>query len=277
MIDNNSIYLFDDPIEFVSKQLALKKERNSKFSLRAWSKQLGFSNPSMLSSVLKGERRLQVDLAEKIGKNLKLTISEQKYFKILVLQKNAKNDEERIVYSEMLVKARPNNDLHKLELDLDQFRFISDWYHYVLLEMINLKDFEFDYQLIAKRLGRGVSPDLVRTAIERLSRLGLVEESKLRKILKRTNGQLILDKNLPSDLIRNHHSVLIDFAKESISKQDISERDIRSTTISLKKEDFKAAQEILRKAHDEIRALSTVKSGDEVFEFTSQFFRITER
>lgn len=276
MSDPNSVYNFDDPVEYVSKQLALKKERNPKFSLRAWSKQLGFANPSMLSSVLKGERSLKTDLCDKISKNLKLTTLEQKYFKLLVLQKNAKNDEERAVYSEMIVKARPNNSIVKHIMNLDQFRFISDWYHLPLLEMITLKDFEYEPQYIAKRLGKGLTKELVQIAVSRLIRLGLVEQSKLRVKLKRTDGQIIFDDNIPNIAIKDHHAQLIEFAKLSIYSQEISERDIRSSTISLKKSDFKAAQEIMKKAHDEILALSCDRDGDEVYQLSTQFYRMTE-
>lgn len=276
MSENFSVFHFDDPVEFVIKQFTIKKEKNPRFSLRAWSKQLGFQNPSMISSVMKGERRLQTDLCEKIGKNLKLSIPEQKYFKILVLQKNAKNDEERAVYSEMLIKARPSSALVKRDVDLDAFRFISDWYHVAILEMLELKDFQYDYDYIANRLGKGLTKELVKIAIERLIRLGLVEEAKLRKILRRTNGNIVVDKNIPSEIIRNHHAQFLDLAKASITNQSFEERDIRGSTLAIRKEDFKTIQEILRKAHSDIIALSCDKNGNDVYHFSTQFFKLTE-
>jgi uncharacterized protein (TIGR02147 family) len=177
----------------------------------------------------------------------------------------------------MLIKARPSSANVKRDMDLDAFRFISDWYHVAILEMVELKDFQYDYTYIANRIGKGMTKELAKIAVERLLRLGLVEEAKLRKILRRTDGNIIVDKNIPSEIIRNHHAQLIDLGKQSISGQVFEERDIRGTTITLKKEDYKAAQEILRRAHSEILALSCDKNGDEVYQLSTQFFKLTEK
>jgi uncharacterized protein (TIGR02147 family) len=272
----NNVFNYDNPVEFIGHQFALKKERNPKFSLRSWSKQLGYENPSMLASVLKGERRLQADLCEKIAMNLKLSATEQKYFKLLVLQGIAKTEDEKTMYSEMIVKARMQSSTPMFDLSLDSFRFMSDWYHVAILEMLELKDFKYDTIWISKRLGKGLTKELVKLAIERLIRLGLVQESKLRKLLKRKDGSVVLENNITSEAIRNHHAQFLEFARDSIFNQDVNKRDIRGTTITLKKENFKTAQEILKKAHLEIAKLSCNKNGEEVYQLSTQFFCLTE-
>jgi uncharacterized protein (TIGR02147 family) len=91
-----TIYEFIDPIEFVNRQFSLKKELNPRFSLRSYAKILGYENPSLISSVLKGDRKLGPELAEKIAHQLNLSPSEQKYFQLLILIKYAKNPSEKI-------------------------------------------------------------------------------------------------------------------------------------------------------------------------------------
>lgn len=270
-----TIYEFIDPIEFINRQFSLKKEVNPKFSLRSYAKMLGYENPSLLSSVLKGERKLGPELAEKIAIQLNLSASEQKYFQVLILIKYAKNSSERLMYTDLLESTKPELSKNEFSVSIDSFRFIADWYHVAILEMIELKDFRYDLGLIARRLGRGLNRELVEAAILRLIRLELVEESKTKRYLKRKEGTFIVDKNISSDTIKKHHDQFIQFARMAIFDQDIESRDIRSTTISIKKKNYKQAQEILKQAHADLLELSCKGDGDDVYQVCTQFFKIS--
>lgn len=267
------IYEFNDPIEYVNRQFSLKKEVNPRFSLRSYAKLLGYENPSLLSSVLKGERKLSTELADKIGHQLNLGTVEQKYFQLLILYKYAKNDAERMMYTELLEATKPDTINSQFSVSIDSFRFIDDWYHAAILEMIELKNFKFNYEWMAKKLGRGLNPELVEAAVARLVRLGLLEDHK--KTLKRKEGNFVVDKNIPSDAIKKHHDQFIQFARQAIFDQPINERDIRSSTITLKKKNYKKAQEILKKAHAELVELSCKDDGEEVYQICSQLFKLT--
>lgn len=270
-----TIYEFIDPIEFVNRQFSLKKEQNPQFSLRSYAKVLGYANPSLLSSVLKGERKLGPELAEKIANQLFLTPAEQKYFQLLILVKYAKNPREKLMYTDLLEQTKPEVVTSQFSVSIDSFRFIEDWYHLAILEMIELKDFRYDLGLMTRKLGRGLSRELIEAAVLRLIRLGLVEESKTKRYLKRKEGSFILDKNIPSDAIKKHHDQFIQFARMAIFDQPIEERDIRSTTITLKKKNYKKAQDILKKAHSELLGLSCKSDGDDVYQLSTQLFKLT--
>ncbi|MBC7540981.1 MAG: TIGR02147 family protein [Bacteriovorax sp.] len=270
-----TIYEFIDPIEFVNRQFSLKKELNPRFSLRSYAKVLGYENPSLLSSVLKGERKLGPELAEKIAIQLNLTPVEQKYFQLLILIKYSKNSTEKMMYTDLLEQTKPEVVISQFSVSIDSFRFIEDWYHLAILEMIELKDFKYDLGLMARRLGRGLNRELVESAVLRLIRLGLVEESKTKRYLKRKDGSFIIDKNIPSDSIKKHHDQFIQFARMAIFDQPIEERDVRSTTITLKKKNFKKAQDILKKAHTELLELSCSGDGDDVYQLCTQLFKLT--
>lgn len=269
-----SIYEFSDPIEYVNRQFSLKKEVNPRFSLRSYAKILGYQNPSLLSSVLKGERKLNTELAEKIAKQLHLKNDEVKYFQILILIKYAKNESERLMYTELLESARPGRLGTEFSVSIDSFRFIDDWYHAAILEMIELKNFKFNYEWMAKKLGRGLNAELVEAAVSRLVRLGLITNEK--KKLLRKQGSFIVDKNIPSDAIKKHHDQFIQFARAAIFDQPIHTRDIRSATISMKRKDYKKIQDIIKKAHAEILEFSCQGDGEDVFQLCTQFFQLTQ-
>ena len=269
-----TIYEFLDPIEFINRQFSLKKEVNPRFSLRSYAKLLGYENPSLLSSVLKGERKLGPELAEKIAQQLNLSSAEQKYFQLLILIKYAKNPTERMMYTDMLETSGPELVKTEFSVSIDSFRFIEDWYHTAILEMIELKDFRYDLGVIARRLGRGLNRELVENAINRLIRLELVEESKTKRFLKRKEGTFVLDKNIPSDAIKKHHDQFIQFARMAIFDQPVDQRDVRSSTITLKKKNYKKAAEILKNAHNELLELSCKGDGEDVYQICTQLFKL---
>jgi hypothetical protein len=67
MHSSHAVFHFEDPIAFLNAQLREKQKRDPKFSLRAWSRLMGYENPSLVFHVLKGERRLKMDLALKMA------------------------------------------------------------------------------------------------------------------------------------------------------------------------------------------------------------------
>src|SRR3989338_5406897 len=143
-------YKFTDPREFLASVFKEKQRKNPKFSLRSWSKQLGFQSPSVLSMVLRGERKLQLDRLTKIADALSLSILEKQYLQVLNLYSNATKSSEKQLYADLLNQIRPDQEFSTLHLD--QFRLISDWYHFAIYEMVDLKDFKLDYDFISQKL-----------------------------------------------------------------------------------------------------------------------------
>ncbi len=225
---------------------------------------------------MKGDRKLGPELADKIGLQLNLTPTEQKYFQLLILIKYAKNSSEKMMYTDLLESTKPDAVQSEFSVSIDSFRFIEDWYHLAILEIIELKDFKYDLGYIVRKLGRGMNRELVEVAILRLIRLGLVEESKTKRFLRRKEGSFILDKNISSDAIKKHHDQFLQFARMAIFDQDLEARDVRSSTITLKKKNYKKAQEILKKAHADIREFSCVGDGDDVYQLCTQFFKLSQ-
>lgn len=100
------IFLFDDPIAFVHFAFAQKKIRNPRFSMRMWSRQMGYPNPSLLSDVMCYRRKLHSNLAIKMAQSLKLSDEQKHYFEVLVLSKHSRTETEKDIYNQVLEKIR---------------------------------------------------------------------------------------------------------------------------------------------------------------------------
>lgn len=182
-MQTNSPKSFLNIQDFLVEALKDRQKKNSRFSLRAWSKQLGYKNPSLLSDVLCGRRKPSADLIKRISVNLKLKEEDEASFRGLC---------ERIPSTTKSTKSNGNQHLkcgkkEKLNiLELDKFRLISDWYHLAILELFLLKDFEPKPKHIVSRLMNKIPRPFVHTALARLQRLGLIEET-VTGIVQRTN------------------------------------------------------------------------------------------
>ncbi len=223
MQNDNIVFIFSDPIDYLNYEFEAKRIKNSSFSLRAWSKQLGYENPSFVSHILKNERSLKIDVASKFTANLKLIGNSKKYFELLVLMKNSKTVDEKKLYADILESIRPTKKLAVQSLNIEAFRIISDWYHTAIMEIVELSDFNYDFNWIRNRLGDKVSLQNIGKAIERLLKIGLLTKSSSGKLTRAKNNPLLLEAYLPSDAIRYFHKQMIDMAKAAIESQSVED------------------------------------------------------
>lgn len=277
MTTNEDIFSFSDPIDFLNYKLKLKKNKNPKFSLRSWSLQLGYKNPSLVSQTLSRERTLNPELSNKFIHNLNLSGRSKKYFEVLVLYKKSKTIDEQKIYLDLLENLRPRTTQLTKSIDIEIFKFISDWYHTAILELLDLKDFQSNPLWIRKALDYQVSTSEIESAIKRLISLQLIERNKSGKLIRKQNSPILLDNEISNSAVKTFHKQMIEKAKASIELQETQERDLRGSMINIKSSDYKKIIEIIKKAHSEVIKYATSDQGDEVYHLNTQFFRMTKK
>ena len=270
--NNPNIFEFSDPTEFLREVLRKKKAFNPRFSMRAWARQMGLKNHSLLSLILQEKRRLKSTVASQIRKSLHLSNQEQKYFDLLVLYRNAATDDERTFYHEALLEVHPEKQFSVLRLDL--LRVLSDWCHFSVLEMIRLKDFHEDPDWIAARLGRRIEAIQVQQIISRLERLEFVERTPEGKLRQKTLTRTFPD-DTPNPVLRRIHKDVMDQAKIAVEEQSVNEREFYSFTFCLKNSDLNAAKMKIREFRRDFAQHFDAEEGDEVYQLGIQLFRVT--
>lgn len=275
-MNTDSVFQYAQPHEFLAAYLATQQSKHPKFSIRAWSRQIGYKNPSILARILKGERRLKPELAGKIADSIKLTERSKKYFVFLVLLQNAKSQAEKEIYSESLSNLRPDKEF--TNLTLDHFRTIADWYHFAILEMTALRDFQANAAWIAKRLDGAITPAVAQSALERLLRLELLQKLPTGEMVRTTTHPFKVGNGLPSDALRKHHSQMIQKGVAAIEAQKVSERQILGTTVTLSPAQIKKAQEIILRCHRDLLAMAASRgTGEETYQLNTQLFLLTRK
>ena len=278
MQSTQMIFYFEDPIAFLNSHFREKQKKNPKFSLRAWARQMGYQNPSLLFQVLRGERRLKMDLAMKLATNMQLKGKALRYFELIVLNRTCQTEAEKRVYEAMLTKMRPKKFQELHHLSAEMFLAASDWYHWAILAMVVLPDFEPDVEWMHRRLEGDVDKRTLKAAWERLLRLRLVSQGPDGKYRRgdHENNILFIASQVPSAAIRQYHSQMIEKARAAVETQTVEERLLWGATMPIRKENLPKVAEILAEAHKQVMELEAPENGEEVYQLNSQFFRLTK-
>ena len=240
--------------------------------MRAWSRQLGFQTPSFLGHILKGTRKPGEDMRVRLATNLKLSETEKHYFNFLLLVSNAKDDADRKMYLQLLRDLGP--DPKTFEMGVEEFKVIASWYHSVLLELLELKDFSLDTSYLVKRLRNKVSPVEIQEGLDRLIRLGLLEKTE-DGALRKTKGELKVNDRLKTPAIHKHHQEMSELANQALEEQAVDHTDFRGSTFAIQKKDISEAKRLIREFHKRMWRLAPKETGDEVYRFQTQFFSLT--
>ena len=141
----------------LKQELQRRRQNNPQYSLRSFAKHLDIS-PAYLSRLIRGDRSFSRSMVEKI-------VTKLPFNPVQIETIKASNEP----------RARKRDGLKYQQIQEDQIRVLSDWYHYAILALLDLPEFEPKAAWIAKRLN--IKTSQANEAIQRLFRLKFLSES----------------------------------------------------------------------------------------------------
>lgn len=254
----------------LKEELATRCRQNPRYSLRAFARDLKLA-PSRLSEIISGKQGLSRKAAERIAVILGYNQQEKERFCDLVESMHARSRKDREVAKVRLKKHDlPSNEF---QLQMDVFKAIADWYHFGILELMNIEGFKSDPKWIAKRLS--ISEFEAQLAIDRLARLELVTFKGNKIIPTHSQGQVAGD--MPSDGLKKLHSQLLEKAKEAIFLQSLDQREYRSAILAIDTKMLPKAKKAIREFEYKFcMDLEEAKNKDGVYCLAIQFFDLLE-
>ena len=158
------------------------------------------------------------------------------------------------------------------ELSIDQYESISQWYHFAILSLTELKDYKHCSEWIAKRLN--ITKNTAKDAIERLERLGfLVWENHTIKV---SSPQYHTTDEINSYALRAAHKNNLELAKKSLQNDDISHRDFCSMTMAIDIKKIPQAKKMIRDFRNKLCSYLESEEQNEVFKICFQLFPLTK-
>jgi uncharacterized protein (TIGR02147 family) len=257
--------------DYIEQEFAARTHRNPHYSLRAFARDLGVL-PSKLSEILRHKCGLSGETAKAIAPLLRLDALETEYFIASAEAEHARSEKRKALAAARLEEL--SAVLGYSEIDLEHFKIISDWIHFAILELTDVRSFQSSERWIARRLGVGVAE--VKDALKRLKDLGyLVEGSD--GCLRQTAADLATPQQVPSREKRKYHAQIIHKAAQSIDRYKVEERDLSAMTLSFSSDQLNEA----RKEIQAFRRGFTTKfqkknPKDRVYCLAIQFFPLDE-
>lgn len=243
-------------------------------NLLSWANRLGYKSPSSLSMVLKGQRFPSFDMINALSKDLDLNYREREYFELLIQLEKAKNKGRDT--SKILEKIKnipiPSDTF---TMSLKEFSSISEWYYFVIKQLIDTPDFRNDDIWIYKKLRKKVQINQIRQAINDMLDMKIISRDENDKLTVVRQG-LITTNDVPSQAIKKHHFGMINRAIEAIEEQNVNRRQISSMTLKINKSTMtEAKQSIFNFLKDFNEKYSSHESSD-LYQLNLQFFSHTK-
>lgn len=250
---------------YLQQELVSRCQKNPSYSLRAFARALDISS-SALSGMLNGKRTITASSVEKLGKAIGLDPKEITRYKILARE------------NKMGVGAEVTSQEEFQQITLDSYAIISDWYHYAILELIRVRDFQPDVAWIAKSLG--ITKSEANIAVERLQRVGLLEITQDGKWLDKTlEGKATnIQGDLTSVASRKLQKQILELSLRCLEEMPSTElRNHTSLTLAINPEDIPLAKEKIKNFRRELaEMLESNKNPTEVYHVNVSLYPVTQ-
>lgn len=276
-MDRTQLYQFTEPREILAQIFQEKRGHNPNFSLRAWSRSLGFRNPSYLSDVMRGKIRLKPKLAIKIAKTLGISEDEQRYFEALVYHHNASDETEKEFFAATMRKYRPEILFEEVD-ESSFFTWAKSWLYFIADEVPALKDFKEDYGYLARRIGEDVTPQMMERALKDLEAQGILQRDAKGRLKKKQAFNV-----QPHDSREKLRLIYEKCGKKFTEKgvlarfeQPINETYFGFDPCPIRRSDIPKIIDWLRDTLRECRKFEAKpESGEDIFLFELSFFNLT--
>lgn len=245
---------------WLSEQLEVRRKKNPAYSLRAFARSLNLPAAS-LSQIMLGKRPLTLKTAMRIADRFDLSPNERQAFLSSVVWQGASNDS-------------PQDAKSYTELEAETFAIISDWYHYAILSLGEIKPNFCDAKWIAKQLG--ITQVQARGALDRLFKLGFIKKVGPRGY---TQCAPPLDIQCASKLmaLRKYHRQNLSLAEKALDDEPIPLRDFNSMTMAIDPDKIPLAKEAIRKFRDTIATILETGDKRRVYTLAIQLFPISKK
>lgn len=248
-------------------ELSERLKQNPRYSLRAFAKFLAL-DPSTLSRMLNGQKRPTPELSKKIVAKLELDPKEAKKFLLSMAEAYEADGVKRKKAEVKEILKKPRQKIPEKDLTPDIFRYISEWYHYAILQLMQEDHFKFDTRWIARELG--ILEMEAKLAIERMVELEIiaVEGKKLVRTSERlTSGDL----TVTTQALRKRIKQITDKSVHSLENDPIHLRNHTTMTMAIDPEQLPIAKEMIQEFMDKLSDVLQVKKTN-VYELQINLF-----
>jgi len=214
-MERPTISTYHDVVAFMQDMLRFRKQHEKHFSILRISKDLRRVSPTLVSLMLKRQRKITVDRADELCKMLGLSPHEKQYFKDWIARTNGDQASEspsaKIAHSN--VSRRKTASSH----------ILTDWINAYVKDAFQLKRIKQNPKEIYAALAGVGSQKRIDKSINFLLRAGYLKRDLEGKIVEDTPLHVV-DQRIPDTKVRQFHKGVLKTALEAIDQYSSNRR-----------------------------------------------------
>lgn len=268
------IFNYESHVQFLNDRIQSGTKKLNRYStaLRDMhlAKKLGYRSARSIGMVLEGKRLPSSSMILHLAKHFSLDDQESRYLELLVQRERLSRRKKSVeVVTQELNRLNPKVS-DQAVLNDAYFSFISDWYHFVIKQLISSAGFRPDFNWIKQKLKNKISNQEIKKALEHLKLLKLIEDGNGK--ISVLNPSVTTTHDLPSTAIRSHHRQMMNRAIEALEEESVDHREYFSLTFKFDRKDLPAIKDYIRKFKIRTEKQFENANGCDVFQMNLQFF-----
>jgi uncharacterized protein (TIGR02147 family) len=267
------IYNYQSSRQFLVDKVRELQATDPTLSVRALARKMGMKSHALLMMLLQGKRPLRVKHAASLAKGFDLSSQERLYLQALIQFDSADDVEERQLCQLWLSDLHPAAPAPVRELE--EFELVSNWLHMAILALSLTVDFDPSAEAIARRFGEKTTVAEIRSALERLKSLGLIEYDSSGRFLP-TSRSISTSDDVANAGARKYHRSVMHLADQALDSVALERREFQSFSLNIPDEKVPLAKEMIRKFRSQFAKAMAAEKTDHVFQMNIQFFQLTE-
>ena len=266
------------PTDFESSTLYFRShfQQSKKLSLKSYSKKLGYQSSRLLELICQGKRLASEDFLFRFRNYASL--AEEDFLALSLMVKREKlllkNRDTSQVDQDLAVYRRKYLRPEKVEAEL--FSLISEWYFLVLRQIFKVTQ-RLDLEKLSRQLKNKVSPKELKTAVQTLQNLGMIEVQEDGTVVSRKPHGIFTNYDVPSQAARSHHKQMMDRAKEALEEESVLDREMISHTFQIHPRDIPKLKEEIRAFRTRLDKRYFDEKSRSVYQLNIQFFSHTDK
>lgn len=241
-----------DFIQYLNDEFRARKLKNSKYSLRAYARDLQVES-GFLSRILSKKLPLTPSMADRFLKNLKVpTVKAQK------LRLQLQNSSERAAY-----------------VNEDMVKFLSNWYFYGIIAMFDLAKVQVNARSVSQVLGLSTAES--QQALDILEEFGYVQREGSNYT---QSYDFVTTFNIPgtNEYLRNFQKQVLKKAMEALDEIPVGLRSQSSLTFSIKRSKLPTVIKMIHSFRTRLKqyVAKNKKGADEIYNLSLSIYPVTQ-
>ncbi len=272
------IFEYIDYRQFLKDYFEEQKANCAYFSFGYFAKKAGFKSRDFIYRVMKGQKNISQSSLLKIVQALELSQQEIEFFQNLVgFNQATKSGERDFYYKKMLSinKARYTRNMSQ-RLELNQYEFLSKWYHTAIRSLIDLYEFRGDFAWLGKKLSPNISTSKAKKSIAMMESIGLIKKEESGRYIV-ANRALSTGEDIMRGATDKMFQEFLNLALNAIEEIPGKERNISGITLGINKEDYQVINDRITRFRKEIAEIANAsENADRVYQLNFQIFPLSK-